>query len=290
MKAIRISASAKQLSRLRNGHKVRVKGGMEGSGFQLVVSPDKYDTLTRSFSKGKGSEVQLSLDELAANREVMGEGIFGKKFDKFLGKVGIKKQVYALGDKIKEPVKKAIRQVLSKAPQAGAAALAGLATAVGQPQLAGVAAVAGKKLGEKAGKYLEKHSIGYIDDPEAYQKDPKLLLGSGIMEKRIAKMNARRLAALAKAEANKMSASMVGTGSCMCGNGLYAAGMRGRGLYAAGRGVDMSMTRGIVGTQGGSLVLAHPAHQSQPLGYNFHQQFQMPPSYQHLHSGKGLYA
>jgi hypothetical protein len=163
-------------------------------------------------------------------------------------------------------------------------------------------------LGEKAGKYLEKHSMGYIDDPEKYQKDPKLLLGTGFpalpktqgeknYNKKMKNIKAdikaglpRQMAALAKTKADAHSASMVGTGSCMCGNGLYAAGARGRGLYAAGRGVDMSMTRGIVGTQGGSLVLSHPAHQSQPLGYNFHQQFQLPPSFQHLHSGKGLYA
>lgn len=291
MKAIRISASPKQLSRLRNGHKVRVKNAMEGCGFQLVVSPDKYDAMSRSFAKGKGSEVQLSLDELQANRTIEGEGIFGKKFDKFLSKVGIKKEVYKLGDVLKEPVKKAIRTVLKGAPAAGATALAGLATAIGQPKLARVAGVTGKKLGEKAGKYLEKVSIGYIDDPEKYQKNPKLLLGKGVQ-----KTGVRKMAALADAEANRQTSLMsegqfAGAGMCV-GNGLYAAGARGRGLYAAaGRGVeDMSMTRGIVGTQGGALRGQHPAMKSQPLGTQFHQQFQLPPQFQHLHSGAGLYA
>jgi len=293
MKDIRISASAKQLSRLRNGHKVRVKQAMAGCGFNLVVMPDKYDALTRSFSKGKGSEVQLSLEELQANRAVQGEGIFGKKFDKFLDKVGIKKEVYKLGDVIKEPVKKAIRTLAKSAPTAGATALAGLATAVGQPELAGVAGIAGKKLGEKAGKFLEKGAIGYIDDPEAYQKNPKKFLGAGVQ-----KLGVRRRASLAQVKKNKEMAKMIeGKGCCeecssmSVGNGLYASSMRGRGLYASsGRGVDMSMTRGIVGTQGGSLVGVHPAMKSQPLGSNFHQQFQIPPSFQHLHSGAGLYA
>jgi hypothetical protein len=306
MKDIRISASAKQLSRLRNGHKVRVKQAMAGCGFNLVVMPDKYDALTRSFSKGKGSEVQLSLEELQANRAVQGEGIFGKKFDKFLNKVGIKKEVYQLGDVLKEPVKKAIKTLAKGAPAAGATALAGLATAVGQPQLAGVAGLAGKKLGEKAGKFLEKGAIGYIDDPEAYQKNPKKFLGAGVQ-----KLGVRRRASLAQAKKNKEMAKMIegkgmgrnmgmegmgmaGCGECSSmtvGNGLYAAGTRGRGLYASsGRGVDMSMTRGIVGTQGGALVGVHPAMKSQPLGSNFHQQYQIPPSFQHLHSGAGLYA
>lgn len=290
MKSIRISASPKQLSRLRNGHKVRVKTAMGGTGFNLVVSPDKYDIITRSFSKGKGSEVQLSLDELEANKTIQGEGIFGKKFDKFLDKVGIKKEVYKLGDVLKEPVKKAIKTIAKGAPSAGATALAGLATAVGQPELAGVAGLAGKKLGEKAGKFLEKGAIGYIDDPEAYQKNPKKFLGKGVMKDRRFKDNVRKRSALANAEANKQSASMVsGTGMCI-GNGLYASA-RGRGLYAAGRGVeDLSMTRGIVGTMGGALRGHHPAHQSQPLATNFHQQYQLPPSFQHLHTGAGLYA
>ena len=291
MKIIRISASPKQLSRLRNGHKVRVKNAMEGTGFQLVVSPDKYDTLSRSFAKGKGSEVQLSLDELQANRGIEGEGIFGKKFDKFLSKVGIKKEVYKLGDKIKEPVKKAIRTVLKGAPTAGATALAGLATALGQPQLAKKAGLEGRKLGEKAGKYLEKHSIGYIDDPTKYQENPKLLLGKGVQD-----FGVRKRAALASAKANQQTSLMsegqfAGAGMCV-GNGLYAAGARGRGLYAsAGRGIqDMSMTRGIVGTQGGALRGHHPAMNSQPMATNFHQQFQILPQFQHLHSGAGLYA
>jgi hypothetical protein len=100
-KPVAIGVSNKQLSKLRNGHKVRVKPPMEGEGICLVVSPDNYSILTRTFSKGKGGEIALGADEIMANRNlspedhkrmademgmVSGSGIFGKKFDRAVGK------------------------------------------------------------------------------------------------------------------------------------------------------------------------------------------------------------
>ena len=195
--------SAKQLSRLRNGHKVRVGKGLG----QLVVHPSRYDAMDRTFQKGKNMTISLSPEELMANREIAGEGIFGKKFDKFLGKIGIKKQVYALGDQIKGPVKKAIRAIASKAPLALGTAGATLATAVGAPELAPLAMKAGQELGKKAEKYSKKHIEGYIDDPESYQKNPSKfgdLKGVGLY-----------------------------AGRGMGGDGLYASA-RGRGMLGGG--------------------------------------------------------
>ena len=107
MKQIDISVSPVQLRKLRKGIKVRVKPPMEGMGvYNLVVEPSRYDELSRTFRRGLGKEVALSSAELDANRQMGGEGIFGKAFDKFLGKIGIKKEVYKFGDMIKEPVKR----------------------------------------------------------------------------------------------------------------------------------------------------------------------------------------
>jgi len=77
MEAIRIQASPKQLSRLRNGHRVSVKPAMEGCGVCLVIDPSRYNEISRTFSKGKGKMVQLTPEEIMANREIGGEGIFG---------------------------------------------------------------------------------------------------------------------------------------------------------------------------------------------------------------------
>lgn len=94
MKAISIDASPKQLSRLRNGHKVRVKQTMSGSGVNLLIDPAKFDAASKSFLKGSAYQMQLSPDEIMANRtavqegQIEGQGIFagGKLTAKKLGK------------------------------------------------------------------------------------------------------------------------------------------------------------------------------------------------------------
>jgi len=113
MSVIKFSASPKQLSRLRNGHKVRVKPAVEGMGFSsLIVSPGKFDIITRAFGRGKGSEIQLSAPELVENQEASpaleGSGIFGKAGDKVMKKLGVKKIAYKVGDVVKPLVKKAL--------------------------------------------------------------------------------------------------------------------------------------------------------------------------------------
>ena len=70
MKAIGVDASPKQLARLRNGHSVRLK---KGKGLILVVHPDRYDLMSRTFQRGKAKEVALTAEELMANRQVSSE-------------------------------------------------------------------------------------------------------------------------------------------------------------------------------------------------------------------------
>ena len=245
--------SAKQLSRLRNGHKVRVGMGLG----ELIVHPDRYDVMEKTFKKGKNMTISLSPEELMANREIGGEGIFGPGFDRFLKKIGIKKQVYAFGDKIKGPVKKAINAFVDKAPAALGAAGAALATAVGQPELAPLAISAGKFVGEKARNYTKKHLTGkkgYLDDPESYQKNPSKLgdfRGVGMptgFKQGTADPN--------KGYGTKHSSRM---GMGMCG---------GDGLYASARG------RGMMG-------MGHPAMMSQPYDALYQQKYQL--------SGGGMY-
>jgi len=290
-KKIGVSASLKQLSKLRNGHKVRLTSG-EGC---LMVEPGRYDTLERTFMRGKGMSVQLSPEEISANRGVMaGEGIFGPGFDRFLKKIGIKKEVYKFGDMIKGPVKKAINALADKAPAALGAAGAALATAVGQPELAPLAIKAGNELGKKARNYTKKHltgKSGYLDDPESYQKKPGKLLDfkgvgmSGFDNKGYTLDNV----------AKRYYSSKKGGG--VCGRGMDRSAVTranlaareeqmgcGSGLYAgASRGGSLS----IVGGRQSMMGLSHPALQSQPMGELFHQRYQISPQ---MLKGSGLYA
>jgi hypothetical protein len=65
MHVISIQGSKTQKSKLRNGHKVRVK---HGEGFNVIVNPNTYHIVSKAFLKNKGITMQLSPDELAMNR------------------------------------------------------------------------------------------------------------------------------------------------------------------------------------------------------------------------------
>ena len=142
-KKLKIKALSKQaLSKLKRGLPARL---MEGEGMQLTVMPHQYDAAAKAFLKNKGINMALSVPEVEANmvNEMTGEGIFGKKADKFFEKKGIKKVIYKTGAALKPLAMEAI----------DAAAVA--ATAYGVPP--SVVALA------------QKETKGYIDDPDKYQ-------------------------------------------------------------------------------------------------------------------------
>jgi len=112
MKKLHLDLSEKQMTSLRKGRKIRAKHSIDGTGCDVMVHPDKYDIISRTFKKGKGTELLLTPEEIMMNKEhsqAEGGGIFGKKFDKFLDKHGAKKIAYKVGDLAKPIVKNALR-------------------------------------------------------------------------------------------------------------------------------------------------------------------------------------
>ena len=67
MHTIQIDASPHQLRKLKKGHRVRIK---KGTGFELLVHPTTYNIVSRAFNKGKGSQIQLSPEELEMNQGI----------------------------------------------------------------------------------------------------------------------------------------------------------------------------------------------------------------------------
>lgn len=65
MHIITIAGSNHQKSRLKNGHKVRVK---HGEGFNVVVNPTTYHLVSRAFNRNKGATMQLSPEEIEMNK------------------------------------------------------------------------------------------------------------------------------------------------------------------------------------------------------------------------------
>jgi len=280
-RAVKISASPKQMSRLRNGHRVRI---MKGEGVNLIIHPSKYNHITKSFSTNKGAIIQLSPEELSANMSVEGGSIFGKKADRFAKKVLGKKAVKEI-----HSVAKAFQPLVNE----GLDALGMMATQYGVPPEA-VAALSGA-------------AKGYIDKPSDYRgKSAGSAFGKdalmGVAKDKLTSMGTDYLKTTnpqlysqakdiqqqyqqAKATVNeikKLTQDQQDAADAIRRAEAGGYGLYGSGLYA-GRGYGM----------GGSLLSVSnhalpPALQSQNASANFHFSTQLPP---HLMSmvGRGLY-
>jgi hypothetical protein len=269
--------SPRAISKLRNGHKIRI---MKGTGLDIYIDPSKYNQITKTFAKNKGSTLQLSGEEINANKEVEGGSLF-KSMKKGLNKLGkalapvgkeIKKMtapLKPLGDQLRDvgeeygiPIAKkvateAVKQGAKYAPQA----LASLAIASGNPELAPVALTLGKPLSKEA----EKALIKKIDKiPEKRKKMPR--------NPPVMRIPPRLPQAIMTPEPSYDSeVSLEGQG-LYAGKGLYA----GRGLY--GGALPLSYSNGMVT---GKLKRQNVALQSQPQFENNIMRMQMgkPPIY-----------
>jgi len=278
---VEVGVSPKQLSKLRNGHRVRVKKPMSGEGVCLIVNPENYSIITRTFSKNKGAEISLSPDEIMDNLneapKMEGKGIFGKKFDKFVeDTIGeeAKDVLYKGADLLKKPVKKGIDKLAGLAPEIGASALTAAVLALGQPELVPAAGLLGSKLGKMVGQRGANLAKDYLDRPSYYQEQ----VGIGGSKRRMStsmidelnrtqgtNMGYMERAALGEAQASRQRANMMRQiqedkfkrlypnsniseaeidqvfDAIPSGEGLYA----GTGLYAQSRGRGSCSMRGV---------------------------------------------
>ena len=316
MEQIKIQISPKQMSKLRNGHKVRIKKpSMAGSGVSLMVSPENYSLVNRAFTRNKGSEIILSPQEILANREqassMEGQGIFGKRFDEkaeeVLGKP-MKKKVYQYAKDVLNPLAKA---GITAGLVAGSTALGATNPAL-VPYLASAVPVA---------SYL---AYDYLDNPSSYQsnaggpraKKAKTLAGQYAEQQALSQLNAQlgtnmgnlSRASLEQAVQDKASQQITKTALQAQRELLYKlnAGienintlspeekkllkgtsleyMVGSGLYA-GKGLYAGSSRqggAIVGTNGGFVKQRPQALQSQSQSQNFQFRYTLPVAIQQL--------
>lgn len=214
MKKIQIQKlSDIQRRKLIKGLPVRVKKPIRGKGvFTILVDPFKYNIMSKTFDKEKGFQVNLTEDELIANAEaqladdiIEGEGIFGKKFDRWLKKKGLMKYVDKIGKAIKKPLFKAMD----------------IGTKIGKEALIkskyGVAAV-------PLLEYSNKVAQSYIDKPSDFQKNykKKLLKHAGDtgvqMVEDIADV---AMEGLTKSEKEDIKGEGLYIGGKVCGKGIY---------------------------------------------------------------------
>lgn len=290
-----VKVSDKQLSKLRNGHKVRVKPDIEGKGILLIVNPQNYSLMTRSFKKMKGSEIALSPEEIQANKEAApqmeGKGIFGKKFDRFVEK------------KIGKANKKILYRIAEQGKPIAQTALAGLIGAASAAAIGAAPELSPYIL--PAAATATTLSTDYIANPSKYQskegkriaakagKDTALTVANKELGTNMTELNAAeiRKAATAKAvaEAKRQAKDYMKDKPTAEDESDATASTLGSGLYA-GRNIRMTRGAGLVGRNGGFISQLPPAMQSQPYSANFQFRNTLPPAYQKFSKGAGLYA
>jgi len=272
MYKIGVDISPKQQSRLRNGHKVRIK---QGTGVCLVVSPGNYDITSRAFRRNKGVELQLSPDEIEENRlvspemqqddasDIKGMGLFSK-VGKTLKKAGSKTLsglAYAERQARKNPYSRmAIKTGL---PMAAAMGTEAALISMGVDPVTATLMASGAREGTKYG--LSRAGYGLYSGAQGRGRCGGTLTAG---------MEDLKRQTMGSHYANQYDSSVI------------KDMMRGkRGQMISGRGSFISSSQGGM----------HQAMQSQPYGENFSMQYQLPPQYQRLHNGgnsegSGIYA
>jgi hypothetical protein len=87
---IALDLSKGQLSKLRNGHGIRINPTMFGSGVDLIVDPMTYHNMAKKLDKDKGVIIKLGMSEIDMNK-MEGTGLFAGAGNKS-GKISRRKK------------------------------------------------------------------------------------------------------------------------------------------------------------------------------------------------------
>ena len=72
---ITLDLSAGQLSKLRNGHGIRISPAMFGKGVEMIIDPMTYNNMVKKLERGKGAVISMSGGEIEQNK-MEGTGLF----------------------------------------------------------------------------------------------------------------------------------------------------------------------------------------------------------------------
>ena len=272
MHLVSIDASPKQLSKLRNGHKVRIK---HGKGVSLVLDPTSYNLVSHAFMRKKGVEVQLPQETIEMNRSLSPE-----QHEQL--KEASQPHAYnptTTGGGIFSSMKKAVNHPIAKrlikkyAPEAvGDLAATGTTYMTGNPAMGAIARRGAKSLVDEGFK-----SAGY-----------GLYAGHGRGLEALHAQNvgsAHANGMLAKYEGETIRGQHTQPPIKSYWDEMHAPPSRGTGLKSHHqRPHDMNLMQGR-GTLQSSEHMLPPALRSQPYGINWQMQFFLPPEYQHYNKG-----
>jgi len=284
--------SEKVISRLRNGHAVRL---MKGEGLDMFLKPAKKMAMMKKFAMGKGVQLALDPEEIMENRGIEGSGIFGKKADKLLKKAGIKKAVYKVGAALKPLADEAL----------GAAEMAAVSAGVPPSLARKIGATASQYLedpsslqGKKGLKELKKRGLSVAGDAAEFAAaqagiDPTMIAASKMALKDVRDARKSGVSAPSRADLTDRASNAAADALIArirekypSGSGLYAGRgmMRGMCSNAVGCGLGMGMYagRGMERSLSGRHTMIGmgmpPALQSQPFSENFQFRYTLPVS------------
>lgn len=292
---ISFDASPRQLSKIRNGHSVRIK---KGTGFNLVVHPENYKLVSRAFTKDKGVELRLTPEELQANQELSPEqaaelGMEGGSIFKKIGKAFQSKTAKKIG-RVLRPISRVAKKVgremlheqIADAHQAAASEYGD------DPRIAQFLKVGSKIAHEQIGNGISSSIGNHVRGLSGMGMGAGMYAGRGMNAH-----DALKLANLATAQANSQIAK------------YHNATVHGQlsqppikrywdeSTAPPSRGTGVSNHYNMIRGRGSMLSqddIMPPALQSQPYGANFHFQFQLPPQYHKYNDGtdvegRGMY-
>jgi len=72
---ISLDLSKSQLSKLRNGHGIRIGPAMFGKGADMIIDPMTYNNMIKKLERGEGAVISMSGGEIEQNK-MEGTGLF----------------------------------------------------------------------------------------------------------------------------------------------------------------------------------------------------------------------
>jgi len=249
MHQLEIDASPSQIRKLIKGHKVRVK---RGKGLCLVVHPNTYNIASRSFNKGKGTQLQLTQEEIRANSApAPDQDVQEDDYDMETSGSGLFDDMRNFGRKVKSSYDKA--QGYARTAQRGYDKYKNYTPNQGLNEI-----FSHLKLSDRLNKELGSN-YGYLQ---------RAGLDNAIQGAKSAAMSKMGI------DARMMDAPIH---KLLSGNGLHEP---------HSRMVGGQLERGSIGRNGGMISMyTPPALVSQPFSANFQFQHFLPPQYQHFNSG-----
>jgi hypothetical protein len=296
MQSIEIDISPAQMKRLHKGHKVRVK---KGRGFELMVHPTTYNIVSRAFNKGKGSQIQLTPEEIKLNEQ------------------GVTPEDHAMTGKGWGDLEESISNNLARLANAGANTVVNRYLDEEEPKTGKGVCRTGRRKGKGWGDLEESISNNlarlanagantvvnrYLDEEPKTGKGIGDIMSQNALFNNLNKHLDTNYGYMSRAGLdNAMSSNKNAMLAKMAIDARYKMAPTVMPSYEMGpqsRSVGGRLENGTIGRNGGMMSsYTPPALVSQPFSANFQFQHFLPPQYQHFNMGgsydamgNGLYA